>query len=504
MKLPPRLQLPWNPSRRGWALLLALCVTLAAVTWPAPVRADAIDRQLAREAAAVMDHLRDMHYQNVGVLKFRVQRAGQAASFNAGPMNASMADRLENALVLADDPAHPIGIIQNAHQVAWERALKSAGKKVPPLSSVEGRRSLLVANYPLVWGERHVLPDALLTGDIVLSKDNRTATIAIKAFDRRAPAEVKQVHHFTMKTDRNFLAECGQPFAISRKLARDPVNADRIAAENAVIVNNNSGNNVVRDPDNPVEFTIVYNGNPVALTEDTANRGTLAFQAPDPKESDEVSFLVRNRTNQPVGLVVAVNGRNTLFQEDIKDKPPAECAMWVLDDTQQYAIRGFYLGEKGENIKKFRVLSDPESQRLMEVNPDTQGVISLYIFAKAGGIPANTVNTPVNPIRNNDTNASVSLPETRNLRRGIAITKTKPRTVAEAQAALARAARPSHARPGAKTARVGNRGLIVEDVTTTTGSALQEVALDYDPQPIVSLVIRYYTPQANVVGEERP
>ena len=76
-------------------------------------------RRLHDNAPKIVESLRDKHYKNVGVLKFVVQTGKGPARDNVGPLNASLADRLEVALVLAlkDDS---LGIIANASSAAAE------------------------------------------------------------------------------------------------------------------------------------------------------------------------------------------------------------------------------------------------------------------------------------------------------------------------------------------------------------------------------------------------
>lgn len=441
--------------------VLACGLVLAGWSAATPVRADAIDRQLVKEAPRVVKYLQAHHYRTVGVLKFRVHVAGRPASFNAGPINGSMADRLESALILANDPAHPIGIIENAGRQAFDKA-RSARRGLRFVASLEGRRSLLGSTYALAWGNQKVRPDAFLTGDIALSKDNRHAMIRIKLFDQKSPKTMKTIHEFRIKTDRMFLAECGQNFVVPRRLARDPDEADDKAADNATKQEDKSTKPVTKDPENPIQLRILYSGNEM----------TFSDTVPDPKETDEVKFVIKNKGSERVAVVLAVNNKSTLAMEDVKEKQPSECTKWILDPGDEYVIPGFYMDDKGENMKKFRVLSDPESDKLMEVDPDTNGVISMWVFRKAGA---------------GDKSLKA---EDRNLRRGAVRTRTKARSLKDAQAARATARGHS---PSKLAKRSGKRGIIVEEEKLTAGGPLQRVKFEYDPQPFVELKIRYYS-----------
>jgi len=98
-----------------WAVPLAVAALGVALA-----RADNLDRALLRHAPAIMEDLRANGYTNVGVLKFRVQKGTAAPSMHAGFLNTSLATRLENALILAQDKAQPIGITRGASEAAAE------------------------------------------------------------------------------------------------------------------------------------------------------------------------------------------------------------------------------------------------------------------------------------------------------------------------------------------------------------------------------------------------
>src|SRR5436190_11454590 len=99
-------------------ILAAALVLGGWVNNPAPARADNIDLELYKQAPKVMEYLQKQGFQNVGVLKFRVQKGTKPETFNAGPLNVNMASRLENLLILVNDTKQPIGIIHDASRVA--------------------------------------------------------------------------------------------------------------------------------------------------------------------------------------------------------------------------------------------------------------------------------------------------------------------------------------------------------------------------------------------------
>ena len=73
--------------------------------------------------------------------------------------------------------------------------------------------------------------------------------------------------------------------------------------------------------------------------------------------------MIQNVSQDTVGVVLAVNGKNTLFQEDLTSKPVAECTKWVLGPGETYTVEGFYMTEDGKDVRAFKVLSNDESAK---------------------------------------------------------------------------------------------------------------------------------------------
>ena len=106
-----------------------------------------------------------------------VKRKGrQKTTFSAGLINNNMAERVENALILATDDDKPIGIIGNAASVV---------KTSDPLANYrtpEARSKLFRSRYPLAWSNRlRVTADAFLCGKVTISPDYQQCTVSIEA-----------------------------------------------------------------------------------------------------------------------------------------------------------------------------------------------------------------------------------------------------------------------------------------------------------------------------------
>ena len=164
-------------TSRVWlrkALGLALALALPSVA----TAGEDINRALHREAPAVLKHLRDHGCKTVGVLKFLVRQGEAPPRDNTGPLNLTLADRLEIALILANpaDEKQQVGIIHNASAVA---------ARLPGANHLtrEGRRVLFQGKYPLAWGRQEVAADAFITGLVELRPDLAEMTVTLQCFD---------------------------------------------------------------------------------------------------------------------------------------------------------------------------------------------------------------------------------------------------------------------------------------------------------------------------------
>ena len=351
----------------------ALIAAGFAAVLAAPARADHIDDQLLADAPKIVKYLKDHDVHTVGVVKFGVKKGDQPASYNAGTLNMKMALKLEHALVMANDSKQPIAILQD---VTTEGSRSRGNLRKP-----QGRRALLDQVYPVAWGNDKKKPDMLLTGEVQLSKDMKTLAIAIRAFDHKKPDRLEDVMRLTgIKTDRDILASAGQSFVVARKLKRG---MDDSAAEDAANRDQNSKDNPLQSPDDPIKFEVIYDGSPVTLEPDESSPGELKAKrsktSQDAKEGQKVNFKITNTGKEKIGVVLAINARNTLFQEDLTQKAPGECSKWILDPGETYSIDGFYMSQDGKSVFPFRVLSDDESAKV-EMAPEHKGVFFLYVF----------------------------------------------------------------------------------------------------------------------------
>jgi len=390
-----------------FALLLA---TVIGVT--APARGADLEATLLDRAKGLIKHCKDNDHKTVGVLKFLATKDGGNFSDNLGTVNTLFARRLELALILANDPRNPIGIIDDASAVA---------AKTPGASHVtpQGRSILLDrATYKLAWGDPRVRvrPDAFLTGLVNVSKDLRTVTVSFVYFDRKSNKllSVPGVKDAVVSNRAASLVEMGESFAVrgafddgkveagAKEKAKDdapkdkdkkdppkekneppadlPKDKDQPALQQAADVRDQkAARHPAEDPDAPIKLTVLYNGKPVKIEV----RDGKAF-VPEPAPGQRVEFVITKDAKAPrYGVVLKVNGESTL---DKQRAPDGKCRMWIMTDPgETVTIRGYQIGL--DRVETFRVLSVAESKaREVNYGPDV-GTITMSVFPE-GKAPA--------------------------------------------------------------------------------------------------------------------
>jgi hypothetical protein len=378
------------------AFILAALMGIAA-----PVRAADLEGTLLDRAKGLVKHCQQNEYKKVGVLKFLVAMDGGEFSDNLGTVNTLLARRLEVALVLANDPRNPVELIEDASAVAARTP--GANHRTP-----EGRRALFAAKYKLAWGDpkARVSPDAFLTGLVSVSKDLKTLRITFLSFDRKSNSlkPVPGVPDAVVANRAAALGEMGESFTVrgafddgkvdvkpkgknsapEAKGKNDPPadlpkDKDQPALQSAVNIRDQKGSkHPAVDPNAPVKLTVLYNGQPVKIEV----RGGKAF-VPEPALGQRVEFVIaKDATAQRYGIVLKVNGENTLDKQRL---PDARCRMWVLTKPGEAGtISGYQLGT--DRLETFRVLSAPES-KAREVNYGADvGTLTLTVFPEGKAI----------------------------------------------------------------------------------------------------------------------
>jgi hypothetical protein len=333
-----------------------------------PVRS--VQLGLVRAAPKILKDAREKGYRNIGVLKFLVKKGKGPLTDNAGTLNLDMARWLEQALNLEDDAVRPIGVIKDPSAVAAKLAGASHLRK-------EDRGKFFVADrYELRWGPagKKVSAAAFLTGEVHWSPDLKTMKVVIVCFDRKGKLE--QVASFVALAGDDDLARGGQSVRL-RGLRKD-------AADSAASIDAGTALHPLdpeAKPPFPVELEIYYNGEPVLL--DFTTRPGEA-RVPEPRRGQKVKFVLRCTKaagKDRFGVVLKVNGENTLFRETHNFH---DCTRWLLKrGDRDLVIDGFQVDRK--TAREFEVVPWVES-KAGEVNYGKHaGTFTLVVFRELKG-----------------------------------------------------------------------------------------------------------------------
>ena len=377
-------------------VLVALGITAA------PARSADLEGALLDRAKALVKFSQTKGYRTVGVLKFLGAKDGGGFSDNLGTVNTLLARRLEVALVLANDPRNPVGVIDDATAVAART--RGANHRTP-----EGRAVLLATQYRLAWGDSNVrvAPAAFFTGLVEVSKDLRTLRISFLSFDRKTNRleAVPGVADVVVANRAAALVEMGESFTVRGAFDDGQVEAkpkgkeaagakppakgeapkepakneppadlpkDPDVIQQAKDVRDKAAKHPAEDPNAPVKLAVLYDGKPVQVEV----RDGRAF-VPEPAVGQKVVLVITKDANaRRYGVVLKVNGENTLDKQRL---PDLKCRMWVLQSPgESVTVSGYQLGT--DRVETFRVLSAPES-KAREVNYGTDvGTLTMTVF----------------------------------------------------------------------------------------------------------------------------
>lgn len=420
---------------------------------------ETIERQFLQQAPKLIKHFQDKGYRNVGVLKFLVARKSAEAgkmpklSDNVGTLNMLLARRLELALILANSPLQPIGIIENASAVAQRTRGASH-------MSRDGRLRLFEARYPLAWGNSEVEPDAFVTGVAQIAGDLRTLTISLLAFDRRSNQLAPVLQEFTAASRADQLSEMGESFVL--RGAFDDGNVNLTTPENkvqqkiiqtALQVHDKTITHPASQTDAPVTLEISYHGRNIPYE---IKDGKAFIPEPD-EDQDVLLVLKRDAAKENYGVVLKVNGENTLDKER---QPDLYCQRWVLEAGRGPAgIEGYYMSNN--MLGRFRGLSAAESKAKEFNYGNDVGTITMTVFREFKG----KERTPdiADDAAKEQAVARLTTP------------KDRPKNFHALKASLLEDA---------------NRGLIGEG--QRVGAKLETVSFTPDPRPVMCLTVVYY------------
>jgi hypothetical protein len=362
--------------RHGLLAVLAAGSVLAT----GAARADRLDKELDRRMPDLLAGLKKK-YKAAGVLPFRVQEGAGRESLTA-PLCGRMAERVETLLMIHNGPdeTKALGLVRDV---------------TPPRSG--DRESLFRNRYPLAWGSAKVRPDVFLTGKVTLSKDRRTTEVALEAFDRGSPRTTRLLARFDFPTDAAVLRELGHSFVLSRD-AREKLRGGRGAFDELLIGEAGAKGQANKKPGAAKEATTPRKAapeaggprdiggiafemlvgdaqEPAAIQRSAASADNVRFEVMSPRVKEKVAFRLRNTTGKTLGVVLQLNGVNTLFEQKL---PPEQAAKWKVQPRERLVVDGFH---SKEGVKRVEVLVDAAAERL----GDKKGLIEIDVFEEAGG-----------------------------------------------------------------------------------------------------------------------
>ena len=429
--------------------IASLCFLLGSVK--AADEPVSLERTLVRAAPDVLKYCKEKGYKNVGVLKFMAIKDGKLSD-NLGTLNRSVARRLEMGMILANDVKAPIGIIEDASEVA---------AKIPGANHLtkEGRPKLFEAKYPLAWGTDKVEPDAFITGNIGISEDLKTIDITLIAFDRAKATLVPIGVALTALNDSRKLSEIGESFtrgAFDEGKIETKKQEQQIVAK-AAQVKTQDAKNPANDPTSPVTLEIRYDGKLIPIE---VREGKAFIQ--EAQEGQKVTFLLKRNTEKgTLACVLKVNGENTLFRQKLPDQ---NCRKWLLFPEEKTGIEVIGFQKNDTTTEQFKVLSRADSKaREIDYGNDV-GTITLSVFGEQKGTP------PAGDL-----------------------TEETEKTKAVERAQLPEKKSNNFEALTAKMLEEGNRGpggLIAQGASV--GKTINVVKFTADPTPLMSLTIVYY------------
>ncbi|HVK12188.1 MAG TPA: hypothetical protein VM597_25775 [Gemmataceae bacterium] len=372
-----------------------LLVFAALVIAPTAGRADhdALDTAFLKAAPEIISALKDAKSENVGVLKFRIQKGDGPASDSVGELNMGLADRLEAALILALPENEKFGILGRPSLTVLQEKNEAAG-----LKDADSRAAYFDGIYPLSWGDRHdakkkgwVKPSAFIAGTAVINKALTEVTVTLQSFG--PDGTLKDLGKpITVPMSRRTLVEAGYSYVLTQKNAPalfdgarggkaksegvsqfKPVD-EEVSLKNAVVIND-AARPAAKAPalasldECPVKLKITYNGEEMPI-----EKGEVR----EPKEGDRIVFTLENTDPDPKALyavVLKVNGKNTIFSEDAEAN---YCLKWILEHGQKLEVKGFQVDS--EHYNEFVVKSDKDSKAEADVYGDLAGTVRMVVF----------------------------------------------------------------------------------------------------------------------------
>lgn len=473
--------------------LLLVAALVAAPT--ARADHDQIDKQFADAAPRILKTLKGQKAENVGVLKFRVQKGDGPPTDSAGELNMGLANRLEAALILALDPEDTFGILGRPSPIVAAEKNEAANHL-----TAAGRSAFFEGRYPLAWKSRTnkdewISPTAFVVGTakIAIVKGKAEVTVALQSFgpDGKLTDLDKP---FTVPASRRTLVEAGYSYVLTKETAPeqfdDGARGGKIKAEGVSQYKKPDEDATLKDlivrndptrPDagpaavatslagSPVKLTVLYGDKEVPIEGDKMR---------EPKEGEKVTFRLENTDPSPdvfYAVVLKVNGKNTIFSEDAE---AAYCLKWILAKGQKLDIKGFQTDN--DNYDEFVIKSDTESAVEAVRYGDLAGTVRMVVFR--GRV---VTEDPSIVEKKNVPTELLTLNAVARGANGIPTIDGRPGSLSELQAGL----------KGRETEADGARGMMVKGNQTRKGKIEKIFFQSLPTVGVADVTLHYYAPK---------
>jgi hypothetical protein len=505
------------------ARLIAAGVVL--VAFAPTARADIIDRALVKNSAAIMEKVRGLKPAdaplNVAVLKFEVKVGNRPATFDAGPANAKLAQKLENLLVLANVPKNNVFVLADAGPAAAAAAQKT-GAAFTWRDDARRAEFFRLPALPLAWDDTQKLePNAFVTGTLELSQDLAETKVTLVGFTRAAPEKLETLMTVTgsakdetarpIRTDRSVLALVGLGFSLGAKAVANGRQSDTIALKQVSgLLGRPEQVFATAAGECPVKLEVLVNGNAVPVEPGDDGAGKVVWPAGGVKPTDAVEFRLTNTSDKRYAVLLAVNGKNTNAQDkedDLNVRDARDQRKWVLEPKEPTRVRGFYADRSGK-YQPFEVLSAGEAEQVFDqMQARYRGRFTLYVYAErpdkppveAAAAPGAPVTADVKPAEEVKEEVEAAVLTLGWGNGGL----EKVRSAGSLEKAQEELRKRTHAATvngqlvldPVKDDEYRRRGLIVKSEQTKNDGAIEQVEFRMSPQPVASLDIRYFQPK---------
>jgi hypothetical protein len=318
---------------------------------------------------------RERGYKNIGVLKFRVKVGKEEPSLTVEPLCSNLAERLENLLIVLNNPKEPLGILHAPGEVASAKDTRSTYR------TAEGRKQLLSHTYPLAWGKDKVKADAFLTGLVEIQADLRKALVTLEVFDRDKGPE--KLLTFSVEVDRAILADLGLHFALDLPdLKRaTPSKLDQRAIARAVAKLRELDTRSRLPRGGLVQLTFVVGDKVQEIRPSERRGGEGLVRAPE--AGQQLVVKVKNVSKQRLGLVLKVAGRSTVDEEI---EVGFHCKKWLLDPGNEYTLKGYYMTDS-RSERQFKA-PDWSARSELAVAADDLIEVAVFVSGKMEDVPS--------------------------------------------------------------------------------------------------------------------